>query len=88
MKEIKNHILNIGMEIICMIGQCQKYSQKMTSNGLIKSLWLSIKSYNTESDKGYFVEIDIYYPENLHNLHNELSFLLEKKWKLKKLKNF
>ena len=55
----------------------------MTSNGLIKSLWLSIKSYNTESDKGYFVEIDIYYPENLHNLHNELSFCLKKNenWK-------
>ena len=36
-----------------------------------------IKSYNEESDKGYFHEVDVQYPEKLHDLHNELPFLPE-----------
>ena len=34
-----------------------------------------IKNYNEESDKGYFLEVDVQYPENVHNLHNDLPFL-------------
>ena len=30
------------------------------------------KSYNEESHKGYFLEVDVQYSENLHNLHNDL----------------
>ena len=37
-----------------------------------------IKNYNEESDEGYFLEIDVQYPEKLHELHNELPFLLER----------
>ena len=37
-----------------------------------------IKSYNEESDKGCFLEVDIKYSEKLHNLHNDLPFLPEK----------
>ena len=37
-----------------------------------------IKSYNNESDKGYFIEVDVQYPENLINLHNDLTFLPER----------
>ena len=33
-----------------------------------------IKNYNEKSDEGYFLEVDIQYPENLHNLHNDLPF--------------
>ena len=33
-----------------------------------------IKSYNEESDKGYFLEIDVQYPEKLYELHNILPF--------------
>ena len=29
-----------------------------------------IKSYNEDSDEGYFIEFDIQYPENLYELHN------------------
>ena len=29
-------------------------------------------------DVGYFLEVDIQYPENLHNLHNDLHFLPER----------
>ena len=33
-----------------------------------------IKSYNEESDEGYFRQVDIQYPEKLHELHNDLPF--------------
>ena len=31
-----------------------------------------IKSYNKERDEGYFLEVDVRYPKNLHNLYNDL----------------
>ena len=34
-----------------------------------------IKSYNDESDEGYFLEVDFQYPESLHSLHIDLPFL-------------
>ena len=37
-----------------------------------------IKNYNEESDKGYFLEVDVQYPEKLHELHNDLLFLPER----------
>ena len=36
-----------------------------------------IKNYNAESDKGYFLEADVQYVEKLHELDNDLPFLLE-----------
>ena len=36
------------------------------------------KNYNDESDKGYFLEVDVQYPENSQNFHNYLPFLLER----------
>ena len=38
-------------------------------------LW---KRYNEYNDEGYFIEVDVQYPENLHNLHNDLPFLTER----------
>ena len=35
-----------------------------------------IKSYNEESDGEYFLEVAVQYPENLHNLFNDLPFCL------------
>ena len=37
-----------------------------------------LKSYNEERDNGYFLEVDVQHPESLHNLHNNLIFLLER----------
>ena len=36
------------------------------------------KIYNDESDEEYFLNVYVQYPENLHNLHNDLPFLDEK----------
>ena len=44
-----------------------------------------IKNYNEESDKGYFLEVDVQYPEKLHELHNDLLFLPER-MKIEKVK--
>ena len=38
-----------------------------------------VMSCNNDNDKGYFLENDVQYPENLHNLHNDFSFFFLKK---------
>ena len=37
-----------------------------------------IKSYDEESDEGYFLKVDVQYLEKLHQLHNDLPFLPER----------
>ena len=49
----------------------------MILSGLKKFNEDFMKSYNDDSDDGYFLEVDVQYPENLHNLHNDLPFLPE-----------
>ena len=44
-----------------------------------------IKSYNEEREEGYFLEVDVPYPEKLHEHHNNLPFL-EEKTKIEKVK--
>ena len=43
-----------------------------------------IKNYDEESDEGYFLEVDVQYPEILLELHNDLPFLPER-MKLEKI---
>ena len=38
-----------------------------------------IKNYNENNDKVYILEEDSEYPENLFNLHNDLSFIPKRK---------
>ena len=37
-----------------------------------------IKNYNEETDEGYFLTVDVQYPENVYELHNDLPFLPER----------
>ena len=37
-----------------------------------------MKNYNEESDKGYFLEVDVQYVEKLHEIHSNLLFLPER----------
>ena len=45
-----------------------------------------IKNYKEESDEGYFIEVDVQYPEKLHELYNDLPFLPER-MKIEKVEN-
>ena len=45
-----------------------------------------IRSYDDECDEVYILEVDVQYPENLHNFQNDLPFFpermkIEKSWK-------
>ena len=44
-----------------------------------------INNYDEESNKGYVLEVDVEYSNNLFNLHSDLSFLPERK-KIEKCK--
>ena len=37
-----------------------------------------IKNYNEKSGEGYFFEVDVQYPQKIHELHNDLPFLSER----------
>ena len=37
-----------------------------------------IENYNEDNDKRYILEADVEYPKNLHDLHSDLPFLLER----------
>ena len=37
-----------------------------------------IKNYNEESHEGYFLEVDVQYLEKLHEVHDDVLFLLER----------
>ena len=39
----------------------------------------NIKNYNEEHDERCIFEVDVQYPKKLHELHNNLPFLPEKK---------
>ena len=60
-------------------------SQKLPVNGfkwvekLSRFNDILITNYNENSDKGYFLEVDIDYLKELFNLHKDLPFLPERK---------
>ena len=37
-----------------------------------------LKNYDENSDKGYILEVDVEYPENIRMLHSDLPFLPER----------
>ena len=45
-----------------------------------------IENNNENSNEGYFLEVDIQYPEKLYDLHNDLPFLSER-MKIGKVEN-
>ena len=46
-----------------------------------------MKNYNEESDEIYFLEVDVQYLEQLHELHNDLSSL-PKRMEIERVEKF
>ena len=46
-----------------------------------------MKTYNNDSNDGCFFQVDVQYPQNLHNLHNDLP-LLSDRMKIEKNEKF
>ena len=96
-KYMKNYHKNIESSCIEHLDPNNLYgwamSQKLPASGFnwVKQEELSnfnedfIKKYDKNSDKGYFLEVDIDYPKELLNLHEDLPFLPETK-KVNKVK--
>ena len=66
-------------------------SQRIRVNGFEQMEQLSIfderfiKNYDENNDEGQILEVDVEYPKNLFNFHNDLPFLPERK-KIEKCK--
>ena len=88
---MKNYDKNIELSHIEYLDANNLYeramSQKLPLNGFkwVKQKKLSkfnedfVKNYDENSNKGYFLEVDIDYAKELFNLHKDLPFLPERK---------
>ena len=55
-----------------MDGQCHNRFQLEDLDGLVK------RELAKCTDKDYLLEVDVAYPEQLHDLHNDLPFMCER----------
>ena len=93
-KYMKSYDKNIESSYLMYLDANNLYgwvmSQKLPANGFewvkelsacnsIESDERFIKNYNENSDKGYFLEVDVEYPKKLFSLHSDLPFLPERK---------
>ena len=88
-KYVKNYNKDIISSYLIYLDANNLYgwamSQKLPVNGFkwVKNLSQFnesfIRNYDENSDIGYFLEVDIDYPEKLLNLHKDLPFLPERK---------
>ena len=86
---MKNYDKNIISSYLMYLGannlNAWAISQKLPVNGFKWVEELSrfdedfIKSYDEDSNKRYFLEVDVEYPKKLFNLHSDLPFLSERK---------
>ena len=58
-----------------MVGQCHSLFQLEDLNGPNHN---EISELATRTDKGYLLEVDVSYPKELHNQHNDLPFMCER----------
>ena len=87
-KYMKNSYKNIISSYLMYLDANNLYgwaiSQKLPVNGFkwVKNLSKCdehfIKNYDENSNKGYFLEIDVEYSKNLFNLHKDFTFLPER----------
>ena len=86
---MKNYNKNIESSYLMYLDANNLYrwamSQQLPVNGFKWVKYLSkfneifIRNYDENSDKGYFLEVDVDYPKKLFDLHKDLPFLPERK---------
>ena len=87
-KYMKNYEKNIESSYLTYLNVNNLYewlmSQKLPVNGfewvgeLSKFDECFMKNYDEDSNKGYFLQVDVEYPKKLFNLHSDLPFLKER----------
>ena len=87
-KYMKNYNKNKESSYIQYLDASNLYGRAMSQelpvndfkwiNNLSKINENFIKNYNKDSDKGYIFEVDVNYPERLHDLHSDLPILPER----------
>ena len=61
------------MQTICMdVSKISCRWKKKWKKNMLKFNENFIKNYDEDSDKGYVLEVDVKYPKNLYDLHNDL----------------
>ena len=60
-----------------MVEQCHNLFQLEDLKGVDVNL-NKISELATRTDKGYLLEVDVSYPKELHNKHNDLPFMCER----------
>ena len=93
---MNNYNKNIESSYLMYLDAGNLYGRGMSQNLPINGFtWVEklskfnerfIKSYNENSDEGYFLEVDAEYPKNVSNSHEDIPFLPERK-KIRKVKN-
>ena len=87
-KYMKNYDKNKESSYIMYLDAKNLYGWEMSQKLPVYSFkWITnmsifdeefIKNYDGDSDKGCIFEVIIYYPKDLHDLHNHLPFLPER----------
>ena len=87
-KYMKNYNKNIESSYLMYLDSNNLYGwalfQKLPTYGFKQKKSVSkfdeefIKNYNEDSNKGYILEVDVEYPNDLHNFHSELPFWSER----------
>ena len=88
---LKDYDKNIELSYIMYLDANNLYGWAMPQNLAVNAFkWVKqktlskfnedfIKNYDENSNKGYFLEVDIDYPKELFNLYKDLPFLPERK---------
>ena len=83
-KYMKNYNKDVMLSYL-MYSDANNLSQKLPVNGFkwvkkaSRFTEIFIRNYNENSDKGYFLQVDVDYSKKLFDLHKDLPFLLERK---------
>ena len=88
-KYMNNYVKSTGLSYLAYLDANNLYGYTMCEKRPVNGFkWVEdlsqfnedfIKIFDENSDKGYFLEVDVEYPKNLFNSHKDSPYLAEKK---------